>query len=342
MDVFEHEDGDELKPARYDDSPTRAFGPKLPIKWIAAGLGGLVLVALVYFSSQTNQASDLKQSIVEIHRNDIQPVAAHIREFREGLVGTLRELAARPSANRAQPGLELERLSRRPGIYVRLNESQLADDETLAEAISTMHPDSLGACLGLAPQAPGPLFATREILGEEWLEETLQEEDVLKLRVAERQLTGQVEHDLPLVLDLVQSDYLLFMVVRGETRMEAPVDVYLWDLSDGELLLQTRTLQRGRLLSVRIGVGDVPRVRGQDLDRRAGVVDCSIASSVRALVGQGTPETNNVPESPLPPLPEDVETEAETESDSAEPADEGEPESTEEGAAPETSPDDVS
>lgn len=306
MDVFEHDDSEELKPARYDESPSNRFRPRLPMKAIAGALAMLMIAVTAYYSSQNSQSVDLRQSIADIHHNDIQPVAEHIGAFRTKLMETVHTLAAREPRELAKPGLEIERFARRPGIYMRVNEADLGDDEALAEAMESMVPDSLGACLGLSPQATAPLFSTREILTQEWLETTLAEEDVLRLRVAERQLLNQVEHDLPLVLDLVQSDYLLLMVVRGESRMESPVDVYLWDLREDELLAQTRTVQRGRLLNVRIGVGEPPRVRGHELPQRSGVVDCSIASAVRGLTGGAVPETSNVAES-APPSDEDAE-----------------------------------
>jgi hypothetical protein len=103
--------------------------------------------------------------------------------------------------------------------------------------------------------------------------------------------------DLPGVLSLTRSDWLLLVVQQGENRRDHPVDVFLWDLRSDAELLRARFQADGALMPVRVrtaGAPSAPQLRAEDLSG-SGPVDCSIAMQIKKLAGEDVAEVQNVP-----------------------------------------------
>ena len=83
------------------------------------------------------------------------------------------------------------------------------------------------------------------------------------------------------------ADYFLLLVVQGQSRLEDPVDVFLWDLRSDELVLRSRTENRGKLITVRSQIG--PKAEGARAEGDPiAVADCSIAAHIKGQLGEPT------------------------------------------------------
>ncbi len=201
--------------------------------------------------------------------------------------------------------LDLGGLHGAAGVYLRVHEDAVDDPYTLAEAGRGMTQDAIARCLGLSPLSLRGLYERLPFVEPEWMERTNAADDNMRLRVVQDELERRASRDLPVLMDMVQSDYFLLAVEHGSSRSEHPVDVYLWDIRRNALLLKTRTQARGALIPVRIGIGDAPAGSAPAPQLRGGVTDCSIASQVRAAAGGATPEIRS--DMPVAPPPEEAE-----------------------------------
>ena len=298
---------DPLKPARYEPTDARAYGPRIPWKLVFF-VAAVVLGIVGYYRYQTQtRALELRQRIASDYQSNVVPIRGQIEAFRERIEGRLLELRDQVPETWADPRLNLAGLHRAQGVYVRIHESQLESSETFAEAGRGMRPDSIPRCLGLSPVSMLGFYHHLGFFEEDWLSEVEATEDVLRLRVLEEQLRNRIGQDIPLVMDTINSTYLLAVIEHGESRRSHPVDAYLWDLRQDRLLLKTRVQARGRLLNVRINIGGATAPGTQSSPTRDGAVDCSIASQIRAATGSGLAEIAS--ELPEPPEPEPAEDE---------------------------------
>jgi hypothetical protein len=108
-----------------------------------------------------------------------------------------------------------------------------------------------------------------------------------RLSVREEQLARAIERELPTLKERVPADYFLLLVVQGQSRLEDPVDVFLWNLDRDRLELRTRTENRGRLITVRSQIGPNSGVANAEGDPIA-AADCSIAAHIKAQLGEPT------------------------------------------------------
>ena len=76
-------------------------------------------------------------------------------------------------------------------------------------------------------------------------------------------------------------------MVQGQSRLEDPVDVFLWDLRRDELVLRSRTENRRRLITVRSQIGPKSESATAEGDPIA-IADCSIAAHIKAQLGEPT------------------------------------------------------
>ena len=83
----------------------------------------------------------------------------------------------------------------------------------------------------------------------------------------------------------IDAQWFMLVIERGETRRTGPVDVYLWDLRNDELLLQTRTEASGALVAARIAVEGVKPGHYPSGAQTGAAQDCSIASQLRQATG---------------------------------------------------------
>lgn len=295
---------EDLKPATYEEPEERAFKPPSPWKWIVAVTVALAGIIGYYQWRERSKEQALRESIVQAYGAEVEPVAQRVRAFREKLEGWITEVAHDVPETWADERLDLSGLHGASGVYLRIHEDAVDDPGTLADAGRSMGPDAIARCLGLSPLSLRGLYERATFVEPQWLERVNAADDNLRLRVIEDELERRTSRDLPVLMDMVQSDYFLLAIQHGSDRREHPVDVYLWDLRRDALLLKTRTQARGALIPVRVAIGDTPYGTAPAPQLRAGVTDCSIASQVREAAGDRSPEIRS--DMPVAPPPEEA------------------------------------
>ncbi len=310
---------DDLKPATYEEPEERAFKPPSPWKWIVAVTVALAVIIGYYQWRQRSKEQAMRDEIVQTYGAEVEPVAQRVRDFRAKLESWVTQVAHDAPETWVDERLDLSGLHGASGVYLRVHEDAVDDPGTLADAGRSMGPDAIARCLGLSPLSLRGLYERAAFVEPQWLERVNAADDNLRLRVIKDELDRRASRDLPVLMDMVQSDYFLLAVQHGSDRREHPVDVYLWDLRRDALLLKTRTQARGALIPVRVGLGDTPYGTAPAPQLRAGVTDCSIASQVREAAGSGAPEIES--DMPVAPPPEEAEEADGADADAASEAD---------------------
>lgn len=304
---------DDLEPATYQEPEERAFKPPSPWKWIVAITVVLAGIIGFYQWRERSKEAAMRDAIVQSYGAEVEPVAQRVRAFREKLEGWVREVAHDAPETWADERLDLAGLHGASGVYLRVHEDAVDDDGELADAGRSMGPDAIARCLGLSPLSLRGLYERAAFVEPQWLERVNAADDNLRLRVIKDELDRRASRDLPVLMDMVQSDYFLLAIQHGSDRREHPVDVYLWDLRRDALLLKTRTRARGALIPVRVGIGDTPYGTAPAPQLRSGVTDCSIASQVREAAGAGAAEIES--DMPVAPPPEEADGDADSDAD---------------------------
>jgi len=289
------------------DADTDAFGPRFPWKYIAIAVVTIVLVVGGYLLKEAQKAAQLRAQILRVHEELDEPRKRYFA-FRDKVEKLI--LSARAGAKSAEVDerLRIEGLRSGRGLYLRLRAQDIQDEKALAAGAELADPDVINACMGLAPVSARGLWAQGEFLAQKHVEEAKNERSVMKLRVADEMLARKIRTDLPAVMSLTKSDWLLLVVQQGDDRRDHPVDVFLWDLRSGAKLLSARIQAQGALMPARVrttGAPAAPRLTADNL-KGSGAIDCSIAMQIKALAGAEIPEVQNVPDlSPAPvPAPE--------------------------------------
>ncbi|MCB9600616.1 MAG: hypothetical protein H6720_09700 [Sandaracinus sp.] len=292
----------DLEPAKYEVPKTRSFAPRFPWKWVLPI--GLALVGFIGFYQwrERSRTHELKQAIAASYQGNVVRVRERSEAFRALIEGWIEEAAAAPPENWADPRLDLAGLHHAEGIYLRLHESHVESREKIVEGAQTMEPDAITRCLGLSPVSLRGFYERLDVLDPAWMEEVERTDDVLRLRVLQEQLENRIVRDFPVMLDVARADYFMLTIQHGEDRQSAPVDVFMWDLQRRTPLLKARVQARGTYIPARIAIGGHPTDGAQRLPERAGLVDCSIASLVRAVAGRPAAEVSSAMPTP-PPLP---------------------------------------
>jgi hypothetical protein len=172
-------------------------------------------------------------------------------------------------------------------VYLRVRAPELRSAQSLEAAIEATKDDAVGPCLGLELTPLSELSEIPEVLTEKWLARSDQTNDMQRLSVREEQLRRAIDRELPALSERMPADYFLLLVVQGNSRLEDPVDVFLWDLQKDVLVLRSRTENRGRLITVRSQIGpnaEAARAEGDPI----AVADCSIAAHIKAQLGEPT------------------------------------------------------
>jgi len=152
-----------------------------------------------------------------------------------------------------------------------------------------MGADALIRCLGIAPASARGLYQAGAFLTQAWVDEARTTPERIRLRVLDEQLARSVQVDVPAIATLLSAQYFLLVIQQGQSRRDAPVDVYLWDLREDRPLLRARVQGRGLLLPVRLrfdGVAPAPRPETPPSVHSIGAFDCSIAAQIKALTGE--------------------------------------------------------
>jgi hypothetical protein len=277
----------ELTPAEFEGAPKNRYRPRLP--WRRIGVVALIVALIVgaYFWRQKVRADALRERIYALHSDEVAPVldalAATAADLREKALSAKGGAATRlVEADVAPSALHDEEV-----IYLRVRAQELRSEETLDAAIENASDDAVGSCLGLELSPIAVLSDVPEVLTAKWVSRVEDTNDMQRLSVREEQLRRAIDRELPALADRVPADYFLLLVVQGQSRLEDPVDVFLWDLRNDELVLRSRTENRGKLITVRSQIGpkaDGARAEGDPI----AVADCSIAAHIKAQLGEPT------------------------------------------------------
>jgi hypothetical protein len=277
----------ELTPAEFEGAPRNRYRPGLPWRRI----GFVVLAALVvlgaYFWRQKVRADALRERIQALHAAEVAPVLERLRvtsaDLRE------KALAAKSGAatRLVEAEVPLSALHDEQVVYLRVRAPELRSAQSLEAAIDSTRDDAIGACLGLDLTPLAELSEVPEVLTEKWLARSDETNDMQRLSVREEQLRRAIDRELPALSERVPADYFLLLVVQGKSRLEDPVDLFLWDLREDALVLRSRTENRGTLITVRSQIGpkaEVARAQGDPI----AMADCSIAAHIKAQLGEPT------------------------------------------------------
>jgi hypothetical protein len=277
----------ELTPAEFEGAPKNRYRPGLP--WRRIGLVLLAAVVLVgaYFWRQKVRADALRERIAALHAAEVNPTLRALEET----VRELREKAMSAKSGAAtrlvEAELPLSALHDDEVVYLRVRASELRNEASLSASIAARSDDAIGPCLGLELTPLSALSDVPEVLTTEWLARSEETNDMRRLSVREEQLRRAIDRQLPALEARVPADYFLLLVVQGQSRLEDPVDVFLWDLADDQLVLRSRTENNGRLITVRSQIGPKSESSAPKGDPIA-IADCSIAAHIKAQLGEPT------------------------------------------------------
>lgn len=293
-------DSRDLRPARPDVENERpAYMPKVAWKWVL-GVGSFLAMSVAVYQLREHQEADvLRGELLGARNKQLAPVIAQYESVAEKIRRHTREAARKPRTDTiVDPRLRLDALGSGKGLYLRLEESQIPQAGNLDELEFDQTPDAIGRCLGLAPFTAGDVLTRGSFLTGEWFKQIEAADSVMKLRVVAEELRQRSERDLPFVVEAIDAQWFMLVVERGENRRTGPVDVYLWDLRDDRLLLQSRTEASGALIAARIAVEGVKPGHYPSGSQTAAAQDCSIASQLRQLTGAGAVSFASDPPAP--------------------------------------------
>lgn len=280
----------ELRPARPDAAGSEgrpSYMPRIAWRWIVVGAVGLAATFGAYYFRREQRGEALRTEMLTLHEEQLSEVAGRYLAFRNRLEVLIDDAAQADGLETwVDPRLDLGVLRAREGLYLRLPVEAARVRERIPPAARGMSPDAILSCLGVSAMNARGLYESGDFLTPEWVEELRNEESLMRLRVLEDQLGRHVQVDLPVLVDMMQAEWFMLVLQRGEDRRDHPVDVYIWDLRRDRELLRARIQARGVLLPVRLRVeGQATSPSGAVRAASGGANDCSIAAQVRALAG---------------------------------------------------------
>ena len=253
---------------------------------------GIAIFAIVYFGYQYRErerADAMREQILATHEQHLRSIADRYRELRGRLEGWVMEAANAGEPERyVDPRLRISGLHGGEGLYLRILATDATSPEGIERGARAMSEDAITRCLGIAPSSARGFYESGQFLMPQFVDDVRAETSFMRLRVIDDQLARSVSVDVPVVSTLLRSQYFLLVVQQGESRRDAPVDVYLWDLREQRQLLRTRVQGRGILLPVRLrfeGV-QIPPAEGHPSVTSPGAFDCSIAAQIKAMTGE--------------------------------------------------------
>ncbi len=294
-----------LIPARpAADQEAAGYMPRIPWRLLLLGTLSVGTVATGYWVSQRHKAEALRSQIIQVHEQELAEPARRYLELRGKLEGMILEAASRAPDDFADRRLRLSGLRAGKGLYLRLTAKDAASRQGIEKGADAMEGDAIPSCLGLAPASARGLWEKGAFLAPDFVKRVRKSSGVMPLRVLDTMLANHIRTDLPVVLNLMRSDWFLLVIQQGESRREQPVDVFLWDLRSKQQLLRGRVQAAGVLLSVRVKSKDAPPGprRAPDQLEAATANDCSIAAKIKALAGAPLASVENE-QPPLPAAP---------------------------------------
>lgn len=277
----------ELTPAEFEGAPRNRYRPGLP--WRRIGFVVLVAALIVgaYFWRQKVRADALRERIYTLHAEEVAPILEALDTTSADLRAKALSAKSGAATRLIEAEVPLSALHDETVVYLKIRAPELRTEETLSAVVEAEEQDAIGACLGLELTPLRVLSDVPEVLTSKWLARSDDTNDMRRLSVREEQLRRAIDRELPSLKEHVPADYFLLLVVQGKSRLEDPVDVFLWHLEQDQLVLRSRTENRGRLITVRSQIGpksDAAKAEGDPI----AVADCSIAAHIKAQLGEPT------------------------------------------------------
>ncbi len=277
----------ELTPAEFEGAPRNRYRPGLPWRRIGFIVLAVAVIVGAYLWRQKVRADALRERIYTLHAEEVAPVLVALEATSVDLREKTLQAKSGAATRLIQAELPLSALHDDEVVYLRVRAPELRNEESLEAAIASEEQDAVGACLGLGLTPLRDLSDVPEVLTPKWLARSDDTNDMRRLSVREEQLRRAIDRELPTLKKRVPATYFLLLVVQGKSRLEDPVDVFLWDLAEDKLVLRSRTENRGRLITVRSQIGpksEAPEAEGDPI----AVADCSIAAHIKAQLGEPT------------------------------------------------------
>jgi hypothetical protein len=293
---------DPLRPARPDAELGRdaSFLPRLPWRWVLLVVGVVVALVAAYQFSKRRRAEGERTAVLAALRDDaVVDLSERYLAYRERLETMIvRAANGDEPEDWADPRLNIAGLRSGDGLYLRITLHDATARERVAHGALTMVPDSITRCLGLQPTSVRGLYEKGDFLTPEWADAVRDETELTPLRTRARELSEKLRIDGPALAAMMEADWFLLVIQRGENRAQHPVDVYLWDLRQNRQLLRARIQGRGILMPVRMEFSGVnnPDAPARPRAQTGAANDCSIGSQILALTGVEPVEIDSAPQ----------------------------------------------
>ena len=282
-----------LRPAEADlGAESRGYLPRIPWKIVGPALAAALSLFLFLWIKDLREMARLRGKIMTIETVQLGPVRTHFEKVRNNIEAWTIAEAARTPNRVVNEHLNVDALQKSPGLYLRVNANDAKNREALEKAALQMRPDAITRCLGVAPASARGLYELGGFLLPDWLKQVHDAPSIIRLRVLDDELNRRMHRDLPSIATMLEAEWFLLAIERGDNHRDAPVDMYLWNLRTGAQLLAVRTQAHGLLIPARAnyaGQPDSPYLATQVLTGATN--DCSIASQVRAATGHDATTT---------------------------------------------------
>jgi hypothetical protein len=277
---------------------------RVPWRWIIPGTLIAAVVIGGYWYKEKQKAAALRAQIIRVHEQELAPITRVYQKLREDLEGRIVQAAREKPETYVEPRLNLNGLRAGKGLYLLLPVGRALSKSTIAQGVSELQGDAIARCMGIAPLSAKDLWSKGSFLLPDWMPiaEARKIDDVMRLRVIDDELSRRMGRDLPDVLKLLRPDWFLLVIQLGKTRLDMPVDVFLWDLRSKKILLSARVQAEGMLVPVRFSTKGAPpplRLTAESL-KGAGATDCSIAAQLKALTGRQVADFDSMIQPPKP------------------------------------------
>ena len=269
-----------IRPAVYREQ-AKSFAAKPPWKVIAAVLVVVALAIGLYSYRKWRRVENFRTALLAEFEEKVLGVEQKSRSFEEELLRRFK-VADKGAAQRfASDSFSLLDARDAGIVYARLRSPVLNSRERSLAAVMEQNNDALGACLGISMLPAKDALGSVDVLDETWLTDAQNSTDLMRLRVRQEQLSRAQNGELKPVTDALGARYLMLFVVQGKSRLDDPVDVFVWDRPSNKLMLRVRTEANGKLIPVRNRVGGDLGKRIKKIDDPIAAADCSIASQVK-------------------------------------------------------------
>mgnify|MGYP007083597041 CR=1 FL=1 len=274
-----------LKPARPDvEGPVPSYGPQIPWRWILPAIVLVVAVGGGYWLRRQQQMNALRLELKEAHAS-LKSIAEPYRDLREQLEQWIAQAASGSLKPYVDPRLQLEKLHKGKGLYLRVPLAVAKDSRAVQHAIELSESDSIPSCLGLNPELASQLYVKGNFLMPDWIASVDVTENPVRLRVMDDELARRARRDAPKVAEILKSEWFLLVLQHGENRRDAPVDVHLWSLSPKAHLLSATIHANGMIVTARNDISGKPALakKAEVKVGKGAANDCSIAAQLQSL-----------------------------------------------------------